>query len=69
MRLCRLVKGRSTTMGNKNTVENGTADQYRRELKNEIEMAVYDHDVDTCCGLEFDDYLILLTNELTRITK
>ena len=47
--------------------EDGTADQYRAGLLNEFNDVVIVEN--GTWGLEFHDYLMLLTNELIRVTK
>lgn len=47
--------------------ESGTADQYRAGLLREINDTIVE-EADTW-GLEYGDYVVLLSNELIRITK
>lgn len=62
---------KDTTMENRNTFEDGTADQYREELQEEMALTIYCgcNDADVCWGLGFDGYMMLLTDELMRVTK
>lgn len=57
-------------MGNRSTLQNGTADQYREELEEEMAMAAHcGDDEGTTWGLGFDGYMALLTDEAKRIEK
>ena len=49
--------------------ENGTANQYRAGLQNEISMLAYDFEMPPCTRISACDYMHLLTDELTRVTK